>query len=371
MPTQPKVSFVVPCYKLAHLLAECVNSMLSQTYDDFEVLIMDDCSPDNTPEVAQSFNDPRVKHIRNEPNLGHLRNYNKGISLAQGKYVWLISADDRLRVPYVLERYVRLMEQHPEAGFACCPGMELENGQETRVAKYSIHADHDTIFRGHEFLRRLLTCNSVIAASGMVRRACYKQLGSFPLDLPYAGDWYLWCLFALYHDVAYLAEPMVNYRGHELSMTSSLLKTDVRICVEDDLAVLWRIKQQAEQAGYGSMVGKCRQAIAYAYARQIAGSQYRASTYRMSLEEFGTSLCRFATDRNEATRIRARVYGSVADRYFERQDLDRVAQFYRLALGQDSWLVKVWVKRLLLHMGWVGIGVRQALFSLRKMIALN
>src|SRR5262245_48755944 len=104
-----KVSFVVPCYKLAHLLPECIHSILSQTYEDFEVLIMDDCSPDKTPEIAQSFHDPRVKHVRHEKNLGHHRNYNKGIELAHGKYVWLISADDCLRRPYTLERYVQVM----------------------------------------------------------------------------------------------------------------------------------------------------------------------------------------------------------------------------------------------------------------------
>jgi glycosyltransferase involved in cell wall biosynthesis len=93
----PTVSFVVPCYKLAHLLSDCVDSILGQTYREFEVLIMDDCSPDNTPEVARSFQDARVKYIRNPTNLGHLHNYNKGIGLSQGKYVWLISADDYLR----------------------------------------------------------------------------------------------------------------------------------------------------------------------------------------------------------------------------------------------------------------------------------
>src|ERR1700732_62846 len=109
----PTVSFVVPCYKLDHLLPECVKSILSQTYSDFEVLIMDDCSPDNTAEVARSFRDPRVKHIRNQPNLGHLHNYNKGINLTRGKYVWLISADDYLRKPHILKRYVDLLDAHP------------------------------------------------------------------------------------------------------------------------------------------------------------------------------------------------------------------------------------------------------------------
>ena len=79
----PKVSFIVPCYKLAHLLPECVGSILAQTHEDFEILIMDDSSPDNTSEVARSFGDTRVVHMRNKVNLGHLRNYNEGIELSR------------------------------------------------------------------------------------------------------------------------------------------------------------------------------------------------------------------------------------------------------------------------------------------------
>jgi glycosyltransferase involved in cell wall biosynthesis len=59
----PIISFVVPCYRLAYLLEECIDSILCQTYANFEVLVMDDCSPDNTPQVALSFQDPRVKYI--------------------------------------------------------------------------------------------------------------------------------------------------------------------------------------------------------------------------------------------------------------------------------------------------------------------
>src|ERR1700730_371421 len=126
----PTVSFVVPCYKLAHLLSECVESILAQAYGDFEILIIDDASPDNTPEVAASFKDPRIRYIRNHPNLGHLRNYNKGIDLSAGKYVWLISADDRLRKDYVLERYLSVMEGDSKIGYAFCTGlvMKLEAG---------------------------------------------------------------------------------------------------------------------------------------------------------------------------------------------------------------------------------------------------
>src|SRR5579884_253411 len=176
----PTVSFVVPCYKLGHLLPECVNSILEQTYGDFEILIMDDCSPDNTPEVARSFTDPRVIHVRNEPNLGHLRNYNKGIGLARGEYIWLISADDRLRQPYALERYVTVMDANPKVGFAFCPGVGLQHGAETRLLGYSVLAQQDRIFPGRELFVKLLEGNSVLAASGMVRRAAYDKVGAFP-----------------------------------------------------------------------------------------------------------------------------------------------------------------------------------------------
>src|SRR4029079_12158829 len=110
--------------------------ILGQTYGDLEVLIMDDCSPDNTAEVARSFQDQRVRHIRNERNLGALPNYNKGISLSRGKYVWLISADDYLQRPYIVQRYVDLMEANPRVNYVFCPCSVVKNGKETERIGY-------------------------------------------------------------------------------------------------------------------------------------------------------------------------------------------------------------------------------------------
>src|SRR5689334_6401876 len=172
----PKVTFIVPCYKLAHLLPECIDSILAQTFGDFEILIMDDASPDNTAEVARGFTDPRVKHVRNDPNLGHLRNYNKGINLAAGEYIWLISADDRLRSTNALERYVRVMDAHPRVGFAFCPGIGIRDGKETEIVNWATIDSPDAILNGRTFLRRLLESNCILAPSGLVRRACYENV---------------------------------------------------------------------------------------------------------------------------------------------------------------------------------------------------
>ena len=363
------VTFVVPCYKLAHLLPECVESILSQTYGDFEVLIMDDCSPDNTAEVAQSFTDPRVRHIRNEPNLGHLRNYNKGIGLAKGKYVWLISADDRLRVPYVLERYVNVMEQQPEAGFACCPGFEMQDGKETRVAAYSIQAEHDRIFKGSVFLKRLFASNSVIAASGFVRKTCYDQIGAFPLDMPYAGDWFMWCVLALHYDVAYFAEPMVNYRMHDMCITGSFLDRNPSICVDDDLSVLWRLKKQIEETGQKRLAEKCSQAIGYQYAQLVAGKRYRSHMTSLTVQECDKSIDLHARSLSEAAWLRARFRASLGDLQLRHKDSAGARHSYRLALGELRWMPAVWLKLFLTQFGTAGLLLRRALFALRNALA--
>jgi glycosyltransferase involved in cell wall biosynthesis len=265
----PKVTFVVPCYKLAHLLSECVNSILDQTYTDFELLIMDDCSPDNTPEIAASFADSRVKHIRNPSNLGHLQNYNKGIATARGEYVWLISADDTLRRRYALERYVELLDSHPNVGYVFSPAVRLRDGQEWETHGYSICWHKDEIFDGRQWLAKLIQRNRIVAASAMARKECYEKLSTFPLNLPWNGDWYLWCLFALYSDVGYFAEPMVCYREHGLNITHTLLADALRHCTSADLAMPWIIKPIAERAGFPALAEDCVRSAAREYVRRI------------------------------------------------------------------------------------------------------
>lgn len=357
----PKVSFVVPCYKLAHYLGECVESILSQTFTDFEILIMDDCSPDNTGEVAASFHDPRIRYIRNEPNLGHLRNYNKGIDLSRGEYVWLISADDKLVRQDALARYLQIMDTNISAGYICSAAVEIRACEEAPVAKYSIQSAHDTIFPGHELLKRLLYSNSIVAASGMVRKTCYQRLGAFPLDLPYAGDWYLWCLFALHLDVAYCAEPLVGYRIHGESMTDALVSENVRICADDCLRVLWRIKKRAEEASKAAMIRRCRAAIGYAYAQQLLGARYRFRQSVMDLPQCRNSIHRLADNRQEQQVVLTRMYVSAGDLCYQHGQDARAADFYRDALRRNRWNVRLQTKLLLLKMGSVGVRVRAKL----------
>ena len=365
MMDDPKVTFIVPCYKLGHLLADCVNSILEQTYGDFEVLIMDDRSPDQTPDVARSFGDPRVKHIRNEVNLGHLCNYNEGIARARGKYIWLISADDRLRKEYVLERYVELMEKHPEVGYVFCPAVDLVDEREAGVLVYSRHGDQDAIFDGRSFLLKLLKYNPIAAPSAMVRAHLYRK-NPFPLDMPWGGDWYQWCRFALESDVGYLAEPMVCYRRHDLSMSNLLVNHKAAACVSDDTRMPWIIKREAEYLGYPKLAKACLRAAVDIYARSISSRHGRGSQSGMTREQFEESLARNAVNSRDKDWVRARVWVAVADQHYRAEELPLAREGYLCGIRQDPGMVQAWAKLFLVCFGPIGTRVRRVLADRRS-----
>jgi glycosyltransferase involved in cell wall biosynthesis len=299
----PRVSFVVPCYKHGHFLAACVESILGQSFDDLEVIVMDDCSPDETPEVARSLRDPRVVYVRNETNLGHLQNYNKGLRLARGEFLWLINVDDKLRQPYVVERYVQFMDRHPRASFVFCPAVPLRGDVELEPA-YGIHGSEDRLFDGRELLERLVYWNSIWVPSVMARRQAYERAGLFPLDLPFSGDWYLWCHFAVHGDVGYLAEPMVHYRLHDANMTHGYVDRTALV-IAQEAEVRWRVKRLAEQAGLKRVARICRKAIASTYFERARRRDDLASLRPQLRQHYEDSLRQHCATALERAQMRA------------------------------------------------------------------
>jgi hypothetical protein len=363
----PKVSFVVPCYRLAHLLGECLDSIQKQSYSQFEVLVMDDCSPDNTGEVVASFNDPRIHHIRNNPNIGHLKNYNKGIELSSGEYVWLISADDRLAKPYVLERYLQVLEKNPRIGYAFCPAMALIDGKHAGVEEYSVHGTENAVLDGQRFLvTSLLKSNGVPAASGLVRRKCYQDLGCFPLDMPFAGDWYLWCLFALHYDVAYFAEPMVEYRKHSLAMTSTLSRQNIRACIDDDLALPTRIYREAECIAAREVMEACREQMAVQLGQYLSVSRIRGVDAQISIEDCERKLAVFARDPGEEIAIESSAFALAGDRFSLRNDFASASAMYARALKLRPVWPRLWIRSALIRAGRPGRFCIQTLAHIRS-----
>ena len=130
-----------------------------------------------------------MKHIRNETNLGHVRNFNKGIELARGKYVWLVSADDWLASAQALERYVDFMERNPGVGYTFCRSIEVRGAKEAGVAVWTILRGRPCR-RGAKFLIRLIQWNCVVLSAAMFRKECFEKFGLFLAEMPHANDWF-------------------------------------------------------------------------------------------------------------------------------------------------------------------------------------
>lgn len=353
----PVVTFVVPCYRLAGFLGDCVESILAQSFDDFEILIMDDCSPDDTPRVAASFTDPRVRCIRNPTNLGHLENYNEGIRLARGRYLWLISADDRLRSRGVLATFVAALDCDPDVTFAFCPAMSLEGAREAGVVPFCWVPPAVTVLEGRDLLRRLLRNNMIAAPAVLARKSCYLGAGLFPLDLPFAGDWYFWCRFALEGRVACFPEPMVYYRQHPGSMTQELSRSRIRQIVSDEITVRWRIRRDAQAMGRYDVARLAADCVIGDYAGRLAMFDERHPR-GLSLEDITESLNSHASSAHEAAWFLRQILETAADNLYARGHAAAARRGYDDLLRRHPAALRVLAKRLLLQMGTIGARLR-------------
>jgi glycosyltransferase involved in cell wall biosynthesis len=359
----PKVSFIVPCYKIAHFLPDCLYSILAQTYGDFEVLIMDDCSPDNTSEVAAKFIDPRVKYIRNETNLGHIRNYNKGIEISNGCYIWLISADDCLRSNDVLQKYVELLDKNPQVGYVFCPAITLMEGKEVGLEVWTAWpGGRDRVLSGREVVRRSAYKCAVCSPAGLVRKECYTRVGGgFPIDLPRTGDMYLWAVFAMMYDVGYFVEPMVYYRRHNNSMDKILELEQPSSFFEQDLLARWSIKKEANKMSIQGLISDFCRGLAEIYVARLVykevGDWQRGPTWDDTIKEIRDN----ASNEREAEEILRVVYRTwpvklaegytrVGAGYYKMEQLDKAATAFRSALSANPWSVYpriyLWTVRL-------------------------
>lgn len=124
----PSVSILMPIYNTAPYLREAMDSMLAQTYTDFELIVLNDCSPDNAEEILDTYTDSRIVRYRGEKNQGLANVLNVGMEMARGKYIARMDSDD-ISLPTRLETQVRYLEEHPEVDLCSC-GMQLFGAKE-------------------------------------------------------------------------------------------------------------------------------------------------------------------------------------------------------------------------------------------------
>ncbi len=210
----PKVSVVVTTYRRAKRLPPTLDSILGQGFRDFELILSDDCSPDETPAVGEEYasRDPRVRYVRNETNLGMPGNLNAAIARARGEYVANLHDDDIYRAD-LLDRWVGLLDRHPGAAFVFNQYEKVGLDGRRRI----LELDMPECMPGREFLRRFFVkqWGSPIFGTVMARRRCYEEVGPFDSRFWMHADVDMWVRLAARYDVAYVAEPLITINPRE------------------------------------------------------------------------------------------------------------------------------------------------------------
>jgi glycosyltransferase involved in cell wall biosynthesis len=215
-----KVSVVIPTYNRASLIAESIQSVLDQTFADFEIIVIDDGSSDNTREVVGNFKDPRIKYIRQD-NHGVCEAMNNGIKASCGEYIICLGSDDVL-LQDAVAKGVQVLDNYPEAAFSYGKTYTMDqNGRVNRLRK--INNRQSGIRKGTvEIAEYLIYGNRFPAPTVMARRNCLFEVGLFdPSFSSGSEDIDLWLRLARRYSVVYIAEPLAKYRITANSITAN------------------------------------------------------------------------------------------------------------------------------------------------------
>ena len=213
--SNPKVSLVMSVYNGQRYLREAVESILNQSFRDFEFIIVDDGSTDGTWRIVNSYDDARLVLVRNERNIGLTRSLNKGLKLARGEYIARMDADD-ISHPERLENQVAFLEQNGDVGLVGVWYEKIDNkGRVFDVRKLAVIHD--------EILRYLLHENHFAHSAVMFRRHCLDKVGLYGENLPYAQDYDLWLRISRHFKLANLPVVLHQWR-HNIRSGISLHK---------------------------------------------------------------------------------------------------------------------------------------------------
>ena len=210
------VSVVIPAFNCEKYIAECIDSVLNQSYQDFEIIIIDDGSTDGTVKTVSGYEDDRIKLFHQEGNSGSGAARNYGVEKASGQWIAFVDADDTWLPDKLQKQLAECSSQewsHTDLFFL--GGIYPKDTKATAFT--SKHSGH--------ILDDLLVENSIGTSSVIIKKKTFLDFGGFNTELRALQDWDLWLRVAEKHEICYIDEPLVYYRVHSSSVSRNVRKT--------------------------------------------------------------------------------------------------------------------------------------------------
>jgi glycosyltransferase involved in cell wall biosynthesis len=223
-----KVSVIMPAYNSEKYVAEAIQSILSQTFRDFELIIVNDASPDSSDKIIKKFKDKRIRYFRRKYNKGKCHSNNFGIKKARGKYLMIFDSDD-IMVKCKIEVLSRILDENPDAGLVYSDALVCD--EEGKIlGPYSVPLPKKIRmsgkFKDNKFsLKKMLDRDYIPQGSTMFTKKAIKKVGLFDEEFKIAEDWDMWLRISEKFRVVYAPIPTYIYRRR----TGSLIHTPERL----------------------------------------------------------------------------------------------------------------------------------------------
>jgi glycosyltransferase involved in cell wall biosynthesis len=227
----PKVSIIIPNYNHARYLRQRIQSVLDQTFQDFDLTYLDDSSSDDSNAVFAEFDGQhRIKAIYNDRNSGSpFKQWNRGIRSTKGEYIWIAESDD-VADPNLLATLVPLLEKNAQVGLAYCQSCQIDSNN--AIVAQTMHSwtedlspdrwSHDFVASGLDECKKYLLFKNTIpnASAVLIRRSVYETIGGAEESMFLCGDWMTWIRMLLKSDIAFSARTLNSFRTHQSSVRS-------------------------------------------------------------------------------------------------------------------------------------------------------
>lgn len=226
----PHVSVIIPNFNHAQFLEQRIDSVLNQSYRDFEVIILDDLSTDNSREIINRYkNNPQIsKIVFNTENSGSpFLQWNKGIELSEGKLIWIAESDDVANTDFLLT-LVSELDAHPDAVIAFSHSFLIDSNN--KILKQNLHSINDgtvIVHSGKAFAHgAMLNRNDIYNASMVVfRKSSYYLVDNSFIQYRFCGDWLFWMNICIQGEVIEVCRQLNSFRQHLNKVTTKAGKT--------------------------------------------------------------------------------------------------------------------------------------------------
>jgi glycosyltransferase involved in cell wall biosynthesis len=226
-PPAPKVSVCIPTLNRREYLRQAIDSVLAQTFTDFEIVISDNASEDGTDEMVRSYSDSRIRYHRNPTNIGQHGNWNMPLKLARGRYLAL-HPDDDMMLPRALEEKVKILDTYPRVGLVCSKYHIIDaEGNIVRENTNWGHGpewDEGGVIPGKSLLENPF--NPINIPTALFRREVYDRLGGFTTRVKICLDWEYWMRLGVHYDIYLMPEALTLWRLHGQTVTSLQLGSE-------------------------------------------------------------------------------------------------------------------------------------------------